>query len=98
MSEDKVKPIGVRHRDNAQGKFLVMPEPAKCSHWMGPFEVDSKQGKCKCKACGAEVSPMFVLDQLMSEESKWRRLHEVYQDEMKRLGERRLTKCRIAPR
>lgn len=90
---DKVKPIGVQHRDAAEGKFLVLPPPPKCSHWNGPFEVDVKQGKCKCKKCGEEVSPIFVLDQLMRDESTWRQLHVVYQDEMKRLGERRLTKC-----
>ena len=62
-------------------------------HSNGPFEVDDKAGKCKCLRCGGEVSPMFVLEQLMRQESTWMRTRAAYQDKMKRLDERSSTKC-----
>jgi hypothetical protein len=64
-----------------------------CIHFNGPFEVDDKAGKCKCLRCGGEVSPMFVLHELMRQESTWMRTRAAYQDEMKRLDERSSTKC-----
>lgn len=73
--------------------FLCPPPITKCQHWRGPFEVDKDAGKCKCLECGEEVSPIFVLMQLMHKESRWARTREAYLDEMKRLNERSSTKC-----
>ena len=36
---------------------------------------------------------MFVLEQLMKQESQWMRTMATYQDQMKRLAERSRTKC-----
>ena len=80
-------------RENAEGLSLVPPPPQKCQHLDGPFEVDEKGGRCKCLDCGEDVSPIFVLVQLMKKESRWRRTRERYEDEMKRLAERSKTKC-----
>lgn len=74
--------------------FLVAPPFGKCQHYNASFEVDVKAGKCKCRACDDEVSPMFVLERLMNEESRWNQTRSAYMDEMKRLGERSKTKCR----
>jgi hypothetical protein len=72
----------------------LQPVPvATCHHFRGPFEVDVDGAKCKCLACGGEVSPIFVLRQLMLEESQWMRTRAAYQDEMQRLKERSRTKC-----
>lgn len=81
----------VQPRD--EGAFLVPVPTNKCQHFFGPFEVDADAAKCKCKACGEEVSPIFVLKQLMHQESKWMRTRAAYLDEMKRLHERERTKC-----
>lgn len=80
-------------RVEAGDRFLVPVESRKCRHWQGPFEVDVHGGACKCKACGETVTPMFVLERLMSQESNWRQTHDRYQEEMKRLAERSRTKC-----
>jgi hypothetical protein len=73
--------------------FLVPPPASMCIHFNGPFEVDEDGGKCKCLRCGGEVTPMFVLHQLMRQESQWVRTRAAYLDEMKRLDERASTKC-----
>lgn len=73
--------------------FLVPPPLNKCCHFNGPFEVDQDAGKCKCLKCGEEVSPIFVLTQLMMVESRWNQTRLAYQAEMKRLSERSKTKC-----
>ncbi|MBB1599501.1 hypothetical protein [Variovorax sp. UMC13] len=65
-----------------------------CRHSFTSFTVDADAGKCFCKACGEEVSPMFVLERLMRQESQWMRTRAAYQDEMQRLSERSKTKCR----
>ena len=64
-----------------------------CKHLFATFTVDVDAAKCFCKDCGGEVSPIFVLEQLMKQESRWNRTRDAYQDEMKRLAERSRTKC-----
>lgn len=93
VSGENILKLPVKTRHPIGGAFL-QPVPAMtCSHWRGPFEVDVKGGKCKCLSCGGDVSPMFVLDQLMNQESQWMRTRAAYMDEMKRLAERSKTKC-----
>lgn len=81
-------------RDDDKGAQLVAVDFGVCTHFNATYVVDQKAGKCVCKDCGGEVSPMFVLEQLMHEESKWLRTRAGYQDEMRRLAERSSTKCR----
>lgn len=85
--------LPVKYKPPVEGRFLLPVEPGKCSHWRGPFTVDIKAGKCICRSCNEEVSPMFVLEELMKQESQWMQTRATYQDEMKRLAERSRTKC-----
>lgn len=82
-----------KQREPVGERFLVEVPYSKCSHWQGPFEVDEKGGKCKCLRCGDEVTPIFVLTELMKQESRWMRTREAYLGEVKRLDERSRTKC-----
>ncbi len=95
MSDDKDIPrLPVRNKQEDSGKlFLAPPPPKKCCHFKSSFEVDVEANKCSCRECGGDVSPMFVLEQLMKKESLWRRSLSNYQDQMKRLKERSRTKC-----
>lgn len=90
---DKIKDIGIKPKDQTGELFLVPPPQSKCNHLMTSFEVDVDAGKCWCKACGEEVSPIFVLEKLMHQESRWNRSREAYQTEMKRLKARKRTTC-----
>lgn len=90
-SDDVVRVLPVKHRPG-NGLMLVPPAPG-CIHFPASFTIDLKGGKCFCKKCGAEVAPMYVLEQLMHHESQWQQTRTAYQDEMKRLKERRSTKC-----
>ena len=86
--------LPVKAVEPRDGSLCLVPPPTdRCKHWRGPFEVDADAGKCKCLACGDEVSPVFVLVQLMHSESQWRRTRDAYLDEMQRLKERSSTKC-----
>ena len=93
MSHDKITPLPVKPKADTGHLMLVPPPYEGCKHLGVSFEVDVDGGKCKCKTCGGEVSPWFVLKALMQRESQWNRTREAYQDEMKRLGERSRTKC-----
>lgn len=89
-----VKRLPVEHRPPTdQGQFLREVPYTACRHYRGPFEVDVNAGSCKCLACQGTVTPMFVLEQLMRQESEWNRTRRAYQDEMLRLQMRSKTKC-----
>jgi hypothetical protein len=93
ISGDNILKLPVKPREQVGDRFLVDVPYSKCNHWQGPFEVDEKGGKCKCLKCGDEVSAIFVLTELMKQESRWMRTREAYLGELKRLGERSRTKC-----
>jgi len=84
---------GERKEPPDGSRMLVPVNPGKCRHLFVTFEVDRSAGVCRCKACGETVSAMFVLEQLMHQESQWLRTRAAYQDEMARLAERSRTKC-----
>ena len=73
--------------------MLVAVPFGACQHFRGPFQVDVKRGTCRCLECQADVSPMFVLEHLMHQESQWMQTRAAYQDEMQRLAARARTKC-----
>ena len=90
----KIKQIPIRNkRQGEKDLFLVAKPYDRCKHYNGPFEVDEEGGKCICKACGEEVTAIFVLKRLMRDESRWMESHAKYHDQMKRLSERSRTKC-----
>lgn len=90
----KVTALPVKSRAPRDDQALRPVDPVgRCLHWNTTFEVDVDGGTCKCLGCGQHVTPMFVLEQLMKEESRWHRARASYQDEMKRLSERSRTKC-----
>jgi hypothetical protein len=93
ISGENILKLPVKPREPVCERFLVDVPYSKCNHWRGPFELDEKGGKCKCLKCGDEVSPIFVLVELMKQESRWMRTRESYLGEMKRLDERSRTKC-----
>lgn len=93
-SETNILALPVKPRPNPEEGAMLQRVPAnKCHHLLASYEVDIDAGKCRCKACGEEVSPMFVLERLMNSESRWMQTLANYQDAMKRLAERSRTKC-----
>lgn len=93
IPDSNVRALPVAARPDPNGRPMLNPvDRAQCQH-RGSFTLDADAGKCFCDDCNGEVSPMFVLDQLMKEESRWMRTRSAYRDEMKRLAERSRTKC-----
>lgn len=93
VAGENVLKLPVKPREISVDRFLVDVPYTKCRHYNGPFEVDEDGGKCKCLKCGDEVTPMFVLKQLMHVESRWMASRESYLGDMKRLAARSSTKC-----
>lgn len=93
VSGENVRALPVKPRE-ATGDHMLVPVPfEQCRHWNASFTVDIDAGECVCSKCGGKVTPIFVLEQLMKQESQWMRTREAYLGEMKRLGERQSTKC-----
>jgi hypothetical protein len=68
---DNTRKLPVRRKTPGDNKlFLVRPPANKCNHFRSQFEIDEDAGKCRCMRCGEEVSPMFVLEQLMKQEQR----------------------------
>lgn len=92
-SNTNIAQLPVKYKKPVEGeRFLVSVGRDKCRH-LGPFEIDVKGDKCRCLKCGEQVGAMYVLDQLMKQESQWMQTLARYQEEMKRLAERQRTKC-----
>lgn len=87
--------LPVKKVDPPDGRTMLVPVPyvGRCSHWNTSFEVDVDAGDCKCLGCGQRVTAIFVLEQLMKQESRWMQTRAAHQDEMKRLKDRQRTKC-----
>lgn len=58
------------------------------------YLVREGETEVECGRCHVRLDPMFVLRLLAHEETKWHRARATYQDEMKRLNQRKRTKCR----
>jgi hypothetical protein len=67
--------------------------PVKCFHTHG-FLVDERLSEVTCRACQARLNPMWVLQQLAAQETRWHQFFARYQDEMARLQARQRTRCR----
>jgi ribosomal protein S27E len=102
---DNIVALAVKKRPElGEGRVLETVRVPECSHRYGCY-VNEKEAEVTCRACGTKLNPIWVLQQLCHEESRWHSLHARYQDEMKRLKERSSTKCqhcqkmtRISPR
>lgn len=90
-----VVPFPGKKAEPPDGNCMLVPVPfvGRCHHFNTAFEVDVDAGDCKCLSCGERVTAIFVLQQLMKQESRWMRTRAAYQDEMARLKARERTKC-----
>lgn len=107
MSDDNVKPIPVKFKaPEIEPPMLTVVsrwgEKDACDHrdyfvdgQMRPVTYMIREGETEieCGRCHTRIDPMFVLRRLANEETQWKRHREIYIDEMKRLKERRRTKC-----
>lgn len=83
--------LPVKKRVGKDGDVIKLVFTRECEHER--FLVDEAKPEVECAQCGEVLSAMWVLRKLSCEESRWRALDERYQSEMKRLSERRRTKC-----
>lgn len=92
MSDDTViyPPFKKRPID-VERVLTVVHSYGQCRHER--FTIDEKLAQVECRDCKASLNPFYALAQLARQETRYHELHERYQDEMKRLGERSKTKC-----
>lgn len=95
---DKITRLPIRKRDTSERTLKVVQpwEPDKCSHEMpgNTFHVDERAGTVECGRCGQLISPIWVLAQLGHQESYWLRAYQDHVEIIRKLDEKRRTKCR----
>jgi ribosomal protein S14 len=99
MTDDKITRLSVGFKHNDNDKELQVKEPPlrnwdgrPCAH-LG-FYVDPSKDTVECRDCGEKLNPIWVLTRIANDEGRYVANHKRYQDEMKRLKNRRRTKCR----
>lgn len=105
MSDDNVTklPVNFKVPPTDDGPMLkIVSGIGSCNHSFSVIQgkiINAKyliregETEVECSLCEAKLDPMFVLRKLAHEETKWERSRHTYQEEMKRLGGRRSTKC-----
>jgi ribosomal protein S27AE len=87
-------PFPKKKRKGDEGKMLeIVRYDGGCDHHRTTFRLRDGETELECARCGTKVDPMFVLRELANQESRWFDNRERYQDEMKRLDERKKTEC-----
>lgn len=67
-------------------------DPAFCDHKQ--FLIDPKQAQVECKDCGTLLNPMWVLERLCSEESRYKRRKKECLDVLQELRKKSKCKCK----
>lgn len=109
MSDDNVKTLPVKFKappavDSPMLKVIEGYGSDGCNHryrWddgLGrmvdaTYYLREGETEVECGFCHTRLDPMFVLRLLAREETQWLRTRRAYIDEMKRLNERRRTRC-----
>lgn len=105
--DDKIKKLNVKFKappseDAPTLQVVQHYERDGCNHkWVirggrtvhASYLIREGETEVECGLCNTRLDPMFVLRHLAFEEANWHRTRQAYQDEMKRLNERRRTKC-----
>lgn len=105
--EDKISRLPVRFKEpaNEAGRTLKIVKTSfsrdECDHvhlageWNRRVTYLIREGETEveCGGCGTKLDPMFVLALMANAETDWLRTREIYVEEMKRLSERKATKC-----
>ena len=92
-SGENVVTLPVKPREDLGRERVLLVEHTRCLHFGQTYKVDERLAEVTCGGCGEKLNPMWVLEQLCREESRWHELHARYQDELKTLRARRRTKC-----
>lgn len=91
--DDDVTKLGVRFKNpiNEEKMLSLVPYYKGCLDHA--YVIDAEADIVTCSKCDKTFNPMSVLVDLCKKESRWMQNAERYTDEMKRLSERRRTKC-----
>lgn len=65
-----------------------------CNHLFATYLIEDGGAEVTCGRCNGKLDPMWVLGRLATEDRRMAESQARYQDEMKRLDERKRTKCR----
>jgi hypothetical protein len=101
---DKITKLPVRFKPapGEEGRTLKVVDTLfkrdECSHIQGfgtsiTYLIREGETEVECSNCGTRLDPMFVLTQMAHAETDWLRTRQLHIEEMKRLSERKRTKC-----
>jgi hypothetical protein len=106
MSDDKISRLPVRFKQpaNEAGRTLKIVDNSfsreECDHVHQrgslarvTYLIRKGEMEIECGGCGTRLDPMFVLTLMAHAETDWLRTRELYIEEMKRLDQRKATKC-----
>ncbi len=85
-------PVRPKPRPEDDTEHFLVIESRGCQHRNG-FRFNEKEDCVICRDCGATLNPMYALKMLANQETRWHETRSRYQDEMKRLDERRRVTC-----
>lgn len=102
--DDKITKLPIKFKEppSADGPTLKVVRYEGCNHrWVfnngrqknAQYIIREGETEVECGLCKTKLDPMFVLKILAHEETSWGETRKRYQEEMKRLNERKLTKC-----
>lgn len=89
--ENNILPIGIKPRQPDEKMLTLVSKPMGCLDHA--YLIDEKAGTVTCRRCKQSFDPMQALLDLARKESRWMQNYEDYKDRMRRLDERRSTKC-----
>lgn len=92
---DKIIDIPVKFKNKPEGDRLLrnVLYDRKCDHRAGTFLIDTSLEHVTCSLCNEKLNPMWVLEHLALQETKWHHAQALYQEQMARLADRQKTKC-----
>lgn len=104
--DDKITTLPVKFKvppsDDGPMLEVVRYSPQQCNHSYqvtagkiinAKYLIREGETEVECSLCSSKLDPMFVLRRMATEETKWHRSRQVCLDEMKRLDERKITRC-----
>jgi len=102
--DDKISRLPVNFKEQPKGVSLEVIDNRYdrkgCDHRNIPgtlnpvtYYIRTGETEVECSHCGTRLDPMFVILRLARKEMQWHETRQHYIEEMKRLADRKSTKC-----
>ena len=92
---DNIKELPVKFKQpiSEDSPSLEIVTGPGCSHLFTTYKIREGNAEVECGSCGERLNPMWVLSQIAKAEARIHQSRKAHQEEMKRLNDRKKTKC-----